>query len=197
MLWQWLAARRFPLHQRVADKSFAPAVTLLKPLKGADAQTEACLRSWFAQDYAGEIQILFGVANADDPACKVVQKLIEEFPRRDARLVVCNERLGANAKVSKLAQLERQAKHEVIVISDADVRVPGDLLSNVVAPLRDGKVGLVNCFYRLANPTTPAMQWETISVNADFWSQSTAKRKLSQTRLRSWRSDGDATKAAR
>ena len=61
MLWQWLAARRFPLHQRVTEKSFAPAVTLLKPIKGADEHTESCLRSWFAQDYAGEIQILFAL----------------------------------------------------------------------------------------------------------------------------------------
>ena len=56
-VWQWLAARRFPLHQRVADTSFAPAVTLLKPLKGCDETTADCLRSWFTQDYAGQVQI--------------------------------------------------------------------------------------------------------------------------------------------
>ncbi len=42
---------------------------------------------------------------------------------------------------------------------------------NVVAPLRDPGVGLVNCFYRLANPSTLAMRWEAIAINADFWSQ--------------------------
>src|SRR5258705_4123669 len=30
-------------------------------------------------------------------------------------------------------------------------RSPADLLANLVAPLRDEKVGLVSCFYRLAN----------------------------------------------
>ncbi|MSU57564.1 MAG: hypothetical protein EXS35_05195 [Pedosphaera sp.] len=170
-LWQWLAARRFPLHRRVADKSFAPAVTLLKPLKGCDEHTEACLRSWFTQDYDGEIQILFAVADENDPAGTIVKKLLAEFPQRAARLVICPERLGANAKVSKLAQLEALAKHEVVVISDADVKVPADLLTNAVAPLRDEKIGLVNCFYRLANPTTLAMRLEAIAINADFWSQ--------------------------
>jgi ceramide glucosyltransferase len=63
------------------------------------------------------------------------------------------------------------AKHEVIVISDADVLVPPDLLVNLVAPLENQEVGLVNCFYRLTNPTTMAMQWEAIAINADFWSQ--------------------------
>ena len=171
MLWQWLAARRFPLHQQPADLSFAPAITLLKPIKGCDQHTEACLRSWFIQEYPGEIQVLFAVAEANDPACPVIQKLLREFPRHDAQLIVCLERLGANAKVSKLAQLEAHVKHEVIVISDADVKVPADLLANAVAPLRDERVGLVNCFYQVANPATLAMRLEAVAVNADFWSQ--------------------------
>lgn len=134
-LWQWLAARRFPLHRRAADTSFAPAVTLLKPLKGCDEHTEACLRSWLAQDYTGEIQALFGVAGTEDPVCEVVGRLLREFPQRDAQLVMCPERVGTSVKVSKLAQLAPLAKHGIIVISDADVRVPPDLLANVVAPL--------------------------------------------------------------
>src|SRR5581483_1918997 len=49
--------------------------------------------------------------------------------------------------------------------------VPTDFFSNAVAALHDEKVGLVNCFYRLANPATAAMQWEVVAINADFWSQ--------------------------
>src|SRR6185503_11574929 len=157
-MWQWIAARRFPLHQRVSNTSFAPAVTLLKSLKGADAATEECLRSWFAQDYRGEVQILFGVVSAEDPVCAVVKKLQQEFPQRDVRLEIIPTLLGANAKVSKLAELEKLAKHEIFVVSDADVRVPADFLANAVAPLRAAEVGLVNCFYKLANPSTTAMR---------------------------------------
>ncbi|HTH49964.1 MAG TPA: glycosyltransferase, partial [Candidatus Limnocylindria bacterium] len=47
-----------------------------------------------------------------------------------------------------------------------------------VAPLRDPRVGLVNCFYRLANPTTAAMRWEAVAINADFWSQVLQSRTL-------------------
>jgi ceramide glucosyltransferase len=171
LIWQWMAALRFPLHQRASDKSFTPAVTLLKSLKGADAPTEDCLRSWFMQDYGGDVQILFGVVSAEDPVCIIVKKLTQEFPQRDVQLVICSALAGANAKVSKLAQLEKLAKHEILIISDADVRVPSDFLGNAVAPMRAPAVGLVNCFYRLANPSTLAMQWEAIAINADFWSQ--------------------------
>jgi len=171
LIWQWLAARRFPLHQRASDTSFAPAVTLLKSLKGADAATEDCLRSWFAQDYRGEVHILFGVVSAEDPVCAIVKKLQQEFPNREVRLEIMPALIGANAKVSKLAELEKLAKHDIFVVSDADVRVPADFLANAVAPLRAPEVGLVNCFYKLANPSTAAMRWETIAINADFWSQ--------------------------
>ena len=170
-LWQWFAAIRFPLHRRVTDFSFAPAVTLLKPFKGRDPTTAESLQSWFDQNYSGQIQILFGVADADDTACPIVRELIEKNPGRDAQLIVCTESLGANGKVSTLIQLERLARHPLILVSDADVRVPPDFLANLAAPLSDSKTGLVNCFYRLANPVTTAMRCEAIAINADFWSQ--------------------------
>ena len=177
-LWQLVVGLRFPLHHRVVDKSFAPAVTLLKPLKGCDAETAACLRSWLAQDYAGPVQILFGVASADDPVCATVRELLAAHPRSDARLVICAAAPGANAKVSTLAQLEPLARHDLLVISDADVWAPPDFLANVLAPLRESPVGLVHCFYRLARPSTLAMRWEAIAINADFWSQVLQARSL-------------------
>src|SRR5439155_17330928 len=116
----------------------------------------------FAQEYTGRVQILFGVASADDPVCSVVRKLQQEFPNSEAQLIVCGPLSGANAKVSKLVELERLAKHEILIISDADVRVPADFLANMVEPLRDEvplahqmgegsgvrACGLATCFYR-------------------------------------------------
>ncbi|MBI3877178.1 MAG: glycosyltransferase [Verrucomicrobia bacterium] len=177
-VWQWLVARRFPLHRRIASPRFTPAVTLLKPLKGVEPDTAACLRSWLAQDYPGEVQVLFGVASPDDPVCAEVRKLLAEFPQRDAQLILCAEQLGANAKVSTLIHLARLAKHEHLVVSDADVKVPPDFLANALAPLEDKHGGLVSCFYCLANPTTPAMQWEAVAINADFWSSVLQARSL-------------------
>lgn len=177
-LWQWLAARRFPLHHRAVDISFAPGVTLLKPLKGLDPETRGCLESWFRQDYRGPVQLLFGVADEKDPVCELVRKLIAEHPQANAQLVLCPEQLGPNAKVSTLVHLERLAAHEHLIVSDADTRVPPDFLAQVVQPLRDPQAGLVNCFYALTNPTTPAMQWEAVAVNADFWSQVLQSRTL-------------------
>jgi ceramide glucosyltransferase len=192
LLWQWLVARRFPLHQRVPEITFTPDVTLFKPLKGCDAATEDCLRSWFTQQYAGQTQMLFGVASAEDPVIPIVRRLEQEFPNCDSQLIISGPLEGTNAKVSKLARLEALAKHDVFIISDADVRVQPDFLSNVVAPFATAPrldaprstphprspCALVNCFYILANPTTSAMQWEAIAINADFWSQVLQSRSL-------------------
>lgn len=178
LAWQVLAASRFPLHRRNADKSHAPSVLVLKPLKGCDEHTAQCLRSWLAQDYQGGLKILFGVADESDPVCAVVRGLLHDLPGRDASLVITPASLGPNAKVSNLAQLYEHARRSagadqsaLICISDADVRVPEDFLVHSLAPLRDGNVGLVNSFYQLANPQTRAMQVEAVAVNADFWSQ--------------------------
>jgi ceramide glucosyltransferase len=70
-------------------------------------------------------------------------------------------------------------------VSDADVRAPSHLLRNLVALLEEPAAtaadastdqrpaGLVTCFYRIAESgaLTPAMRWEAVAVNADFWSQ--------------------------
>jgi ceramide glucosyltransferase len=191
-MWQWATARRFPLHRLEPHPGFAPPITLLKPLKGRDHATEMCLRSWFAQQYGGPLQILFGVATAEDPVCEVVRKLIQQFPSVDAELLICDAGKGANAKVSKLSEMEKRAKYEFICVSDADVRVTTDFLANNVRlfegesstePDKDGMnkrspIGLVNCFYQLANPTTLAMRWEAVAINADFWSQVLQSRDL-------------------
>ena len=111
-------------------------------------------------------------------SARVVRDLLAEFPGVDARLVVCGENLGANAKVSTLRQLEPHIRHPLVMVSDADVEAPADFAANIAPLLAEPGVGLVNCFYRLANPATTAMRWEAIAINADFWSQVLQARSL-------------------
>lgn len=170
-LWQWRLGRAFPLNERRPLPRSLPPVSVLKPLRGADDETERCLESWFLQSYPAPIQLLFAVDRADDPAAAVVQRLQQRHPGVDATLLVCPDAIGANGKVAKLAALERSARHDWIVASDADVEAPPDLLAQLATALTEPGVGLVHCFYRLAHPSTPALRWEAVAINADFWSQ--------------------------
>jgi ceramide glucosyltransferase len=176
-LWQWWLARGFSFATPALVPGFTPSVSLLKPLKGVDEFTEDCLRSWLAQEHPGPVEMLFGVSAADDPAVALCERLIAVHPAVDARVVV-RPPGGANAKAATLAHLESLARHDVLVVSDADVWVPPGFLASVLAPLREPRVGLVNCFYRLANPVTTALRWEAVAVNGDFWSNVLQARAL-------------------
>ena len=169
-LWQWWLGFRFPSRGGEVAVHFTPAISVLKPLKDCDAETERCLESWFQQEYPAGLQLLFGVASAQDPVCAVVEKLREKYPDRHAELILAHPVLGPNGKVSTLCHLSARARHEYLVISDADVFVEKKFLSQFLPALRDESVGLVNCFYILANPTSLATRLEALAVNADFWS---------------------------
>jgi len=177
-VWQYVAAWRFPLHRRCGPSSQSPGISVLKPLKGSDLHTRSSLESWFTQQYPGRLQLLFGVRDPEDPVGAVVRELMEVYPHVSARLVVCAELLGANAKVSTLVHLEPWAQEDILVISDADVRVPKDFLVQLMGTQLATGVAMTNAFYRLANPANLAMQWEAVSTNVDFWSQVLQSRTL-------------------
>ena len=122
----------------------APAVTILKPLCGDEHELYECLRSFCDQDYP-QFQMVFGVADGADPAADVVGRLQREFPRLDLKLVVDRRQHGSSRKVSNLMNMMPLARHDVLVISDSDVRVPRDYLSRIVPPLLDPDVGIVTC----------------------------------------------------
>ena len=167
LFWQWILGRRLSLRGPAADVSFQPTVSILKPVKGVDAEMRACFESWLRQDYPGDVEVLFGVERGDTEAIELIRTL--EGPR--ARLVVIDRLTGTNAKVAKLAVLAAEAANEIVVTSDADTFVPPDFLRQLVQPLRDRPVGLVNSYYSLTKMRNAAMWWEAIGINADFWAQ--------------------------
>jgi ceramide glucosyltransferase len=131
---------------REPTRTFTPPATLLKPLCGFEPGLLERLRSFCEQDYP-DYQIVFGVRAADDPAVPVIERLRLEYPQRDLALVVDGRLYGSNRKMSNLANMVGDARHEILVISDSDVRVSRTYLRAVVAPFEDRKVGAVTCLF--------------------------------------------------
>ncbi|MFO0889286.1 MAG: glycosyltransferase [Isosphaeraceae bacterium] len=143
---------------------YTPPVTILKPLKGLDEQLEENLRSFFHLDYP-TYQLLFGVASQDDPAVAVVEKLIREFPASDAQLVIGAPVFGLNPKVENLASMDRFRKHDVILISDSNVRVRPEYLRETAAYLSEPGVGLVTNLFAGVGESHSGAVMENLQLN--------------------------------
>jgi len=162
------AVRGFARSTGGAAPANFPPVTILKPLHGAEPDLYVHLASFCRQDYPAPVQIVFGVADAADPAAAVVRNLIADFPDRDLALVINSRRHGANAKVSNLINMQSEARHEVVVISDSDIVVPRDYLKVVVAGLCRHGIGLVTCLYRGAAAAGMWSRFMTAAIDYHF-----------------------------
>jgi len=147
-------------------RAFLPPVSILKPVKGLDPEAYANFASFCQQDYP-EFELLFGVATANDPAVPVIQQLQRDFPRCRIRLIVAHAD-RPNRKACILHDLAAQASHEVLAVSDSDMRVTPDYLRRVVAPLADPAVGLVTCLYKGERPVTFTARMEALHMGATF-----------------------------
>ena len=150
------------------SRTFTPPVSNLKPIRGLDPDAYENFASFCKQDYP-DYEILFCVGEEDDPAVPILHKLSRDFPERRIRVLVGSEGTGSNDKVLKLARLVREAQHEVVVISDSDVRVRPDYLRTLVAPLADPRVGAVTCFYVPIEDKTITDSLQTIGMFSDFY----------------------------
>jgi ceramide glucosyltransferase len=172
-----IAARIFLSARRAPLPSFAPAVTILKSLKGLDPGMIDAFRSHCRQTYTNDFELLFGVASLADPAAAAVQQLQAEFPDREILLVECPQQLGTNGKVSTLVQLLPHARHSFLLINDSDITVSPRYLARVMAcfaPQADSagtvakEVGLVTTLYRGRAHHTLASRLEALGIAADF-----------------------------
>jgi len=146
-----------------AAAAHLPAVTILKPLHGAEPGLYLRLAGFCRQDYPSPVQIVFGVADATDPAIAVVRRLIGDFPDCDLTLAIDARRHGANAKVSNLINMLGSARHDILALSDSDIAVNPDYLRHVVGSLERPGVGLVTCLYR---GTAGSGLWSHLSAMA-------------------------------
>jgi ceramide glucosyltransferase len=146
----------------------APAVTILKPLYGDDAGLFDNLMSFAEQRYAGAVQIVCGVADAHDPAVAVVDRLRGSPATRQFELVIDATLHGANRKVSNLINMAPRIRHEVVILSDGDIRVAPDYLARVIAALQQPHVGAVTCLYHGVAASGRWSQLGALFINAHF-----------------------------
>ena len=163
------AARYFSVARKEnpPNTDFFPPISCLKPIKGLDEDAYENYASFCRQDYP-EYEILFCV-DPDDPAVPVLKQLIRDFPNRNIRLIFGSGRNAINDKVGRLVRLVEEAKYDLFVITDGDIRVTPEYLRTVAHPFRDPKVGGATCLYASTDEKKFIEELQTIGMVSDFF----------------------------
>jgi len=162
------ALRYFAQPEATADPEFTPPLSILKPFRGVDPEPYENLASFCRLDYP-DYEIVLCIDPDDTVIQTVITKVIADFPRTNIRVFHGSGRIAVNDKCAKLARLVSEATHEVLVISDSDVRVRPDYLRHVVTPLRNPKVGAVTCLYVPIGVHTPTDHLQSVGMMSDFY----------------------------
>lgn len=144
----YLRERRLVLAQIAERPGFTPPLTLLKPLHGADPGLESYLETFFTQDYPA-YEILFCARTANDEGLETARRVAARHPQIPVQFLFTGGQPDyINAKVASMELMEAHAAHDILVISDSDVRVTPEYLRSVALPFADQRVGGMCCLYR-------------------------------------------------
>jgi ceramide glucosyltransferase len=116
-------------------------ISILKPLCGVDDDLEANLAQFATLGYP-RYEVLLGVKDAKDLAYEVARAAVKRWPEV-MRLELQQGEPGLNPKVNQLITLSAAARHDILLISDSNVRVGPGYLEEIAHLLEDSSVGCV------------------------------------------------------
>lgn len=141
-------------------------VSILKPLAGHDDDLDANLDS-FAHLEGVRYEILFGVASIGDSALDAAEAFLERHPNVAARIIITDPSAALNPKVAQLIGLAAEARGDVLVTSDSNVRVARDYLVHLLAPFaEDARVGLATSLFAGVGEVTLGAALENLQLAA-------------------------------
>lgn len=118
-----------------------PPLSIIKPIKGASDQLFPNLASTLATGYPAPLELLCCVEDDSDPAVPVVRELQAAHPHHDIKLVFSHGQGSIFGKHANLIAGYRASRYDTVVCSDADVRLPGGILNELIPPLWHPQVG--------------------------------------------------------
>ena len=139
------------LRRKLASRETGPTTdtpaSLLKPLYGPEPGLEGSLSGFAQQNYAAPFQVVLGLQDSADPAMAVAEGVRSAHPETDIEVVVDERVYGPNRKVSNLINMAARARHDLLVLSDADIAVKPDYLRHPAQAASEPGVGAVTCLY--------------------------------------------------
>lgn len=142
-----LALLARPFGPQTSPSPHPPAISLLKPLYGAEPYLAENLASFLAQDYGAPVQMVLATNAPDDPAAAAVGALQAGFPQADLAYHPGPRMAGANGKMGSCAAALPLCRHAIIALSDSDMVAPPHYLASLASALANPDAGLATCLY--------------------------------------------------
>lgn len=142
--------------QRPPPLSGYPPVTVIRPVKGTDAEQAENFRAALDTGYPGEVETIFVFEDAEDPAYPLARDAIEEHRgsggHGEARVGFAGKPpAGRTGKINNMIAGAAEASGEFIAFGDSDSRPDREVLRNVIEHL----VGDPRAGAAFAPPSTP------------------------------------------
>lgn len=115
--------------------SFAPPVSVLRPVRGLDFFDDLTLRSGFELSYPN-YELILCCADRDDDAVPAIERLMAQYPSVRARLLIGRDDVTSNPKLNNLIKGWRVARHDWIIMADSNVLMPPDYIERLLAGWR-------------------------------------------------------------
>lgn len=144
-----------------------PPVSVIKPITRAELGQITNFISFLEQDYPC-FEVIFSFSKGDDLVVPALKSLKDRFPTKDIRWVLANENFGPNYKVGNLQAAIREAKYDVVIMSDSDMSVRSDYLRTIVGNLQQDGVGIVTCLYRGVQICNYPQALHGLTIQSDF-----------------------------
>jgi ceramide glucosyltransferase len=149
----------------LSSKGFCPPISILKPLKGLDDDLRDNLTTFCNQAYP-DYEIIFALEEKDDPALKLAKEIKKQYPHKKISIVVKQRDYALNPKVDNLIAAYEASQFPYFLISDSDVRVDKDYLREIIKPMKDPDLGLVNNLIRGIGSRTFGSLLENLHLNS-------------------------------
>ena len=151
----WLLARR--AEPQPASGEWTPLVTYVVPAYNEAAQIRGAIESLLAQDYPADRRQILVVSDASSDG---TDDIAREYADRGVELLRMEQRCGKTAAENRAAA---HVRGEVVVNSDASVRLHPLATRRLVAAMADPRVGVAST----RDVSVTAMQSQTSSLAAE------------------------------
>jgi ceramide glucosyltransferase len=118
-----------------------PPLSVIVPVSQASPEFESAFVSLLSQSYP-DFELLVSATQDHSAAIEQARAIAARYPAVPARFITQNPNAARNPKINNLALPLAAARHDLVVVKDANIRLPAGRLAEM-ASAYDGEIGLV------------------------------------------------------